>query len=667
MEDKLTIAEMGIEAQAANPDVYGGMTGLEAGNLFLENEPDYWTLVREEDAGEEIKGGYRDTIGNKFTRMSGFGGIADDLAAMRPGQPLMGRISLGMQEAVLRAPGSLIDESVNTYDALINNTAETWQGVKDIGEGLGRSAVRNLGTKDDSILGRAIGQTGGPEFSADGPPTERHPTEQMASAVMSDMQSKLLDPEEWIRNPGGNALMASGLFPTPASVPKWSALVNAANPTILALKGGRGAYRAVKGAAKMAGREYPGLLTGRGAEAISEAYKAVRSADPKIRAAYYKYVSGNNSLLNFHMMAKTALETAMDKRSADWQKIWPDLKLRRAPEGIHRRIRVAVRDVLSDFQLEDVRDLKSPNFTRIGVFDVAEQNVIQTWLNAVDDPSAFTNAAGKLDVGSFDLLRKATWQASRHLEHDRVGRKMVERAYGKIRDVLEENIEGGYGDMLNDWKKYTELIGDFEAASGTRAGGYLKREQLGRARISAVRNLIRGLKDDPAGSATRDIINQMSEATGVPILPAAAGALFNNWVGSGLISRSELSGLMNMVTQGAVLHGFGINPFFVLLQAPLVSPKIVGHGIIPVLGTASRHKDTIMNVLNSIHSKVPEGWDTAGMTYWQAAQRLTEEQNVKIANGGFVPIYWLEGRKPQVGDELGDAETSVNQLSGGIK
>jgi len=85
------------------------------------------------------------------------------------------------------------------------------------------------------------------------------------------------------------------------------------------------------------------------------------------------------------------------------------------------------------------------------------------------------------------------------------------------------------------------------------------------------------------------------------------------------------------------LAGAGINPFWILLQAPLVSPKAVGGYIIPAMGYTSRQKDTVMGLLNKIHDKVPDGWDTAGMTYFQAAQRLTEAHNIKEAQGTTVP------------------------------
>jgi len=634
MAGELTLSEIGAEAQRQNPDTYGSMTGMEAASLFLEKNPNAWIHVRENDPGEQITGGHENTVGNRFSRMTGLEGLADDFSAMRnSGIPGIA-IGAGLAEATARFPGNLLTEGLNTLGALRpSRIGETWEGIKTVGEGAGRAAIRAIGTRDDSMLGQAIGQEGGQEFSATGPPTSRDPSEMMAGAVVGETVDRLLDPEVWIKEPASNMLIAAGLTPTSTMPVKMAALVNAVNPAMMALRATRATAKGVKDVVTGGAKHYTGLMTGRGAEAIQEAYKSVRSADPNVRAAFYKYVRGNESLLNFHSMAQEALRTVMQNRSKNWQKIWPNLSLRRPPASVHRRVRKSVMDVLEEYDIGDVSDLNTINFDRIGIFDVAEQNVIRKWLQNIEDPSAFVNAAGELDVGSFDLLRKQTWQASRHLERDRVGRKLVERAYGKIRDVLEDNVKGGYGEMLADWKKTTDLIGDFEAASGVRAGGYLKREQLGRARISAVRNLIRALKDDPAGEAAGTIVRQMSEATGVPILPAAAGALFNNWIGSGLISRSELSGILAMGTQ---LH-FGMNPLFIAMQLPLVSPKAIGAGIIPVLGATSRQKDAVMGLLTKIHKKIPEGWDTDGMTYFQAAQRLTEAHNIKEAQGTTVP------------------------------
>jgi len=670
---KFTLSQIGAYAQRRDPEKYGSMTAIEAATDFLEENPNYWINVKDDARGEQIAGGFRDTAGNRFTRMSGFGGIADDLAAMRPRQPLMGQISLGIQEGALRLPGSLIDQAVSTYDALRpSKIGETWEGMKGAAEGMGRSVVRNLGTRDDSILGRAIGQTGGPEFSF-APSAEstsgvwentarynrpvRSGTEQMASAMMTDMQDKLLDPEEWINNPGGNMLMASGLIPTPAALPRWSSLINAVNPAIMSLRAGGRLGKGAKDISSGFFREYTGLMTGRGPEAISEAYKAVRSADIKTREAFYNYVNGHNSLLNFHSMASEALRKVQQDRSNSWKKLFPTMSLRRDPSSIHKRIKVAVKDVLEDFN-DDGADLNSANFTRIGIFADEEIGLVKKWLSVIEDPAEYYNRNGVLDVASFDALRKATWQVSRKLERDLVGRKMVERAYGRIRDVLVDNIKGGYDDMLGEWEKTSKLIGDFKASTGVMAR-QMGPEQLGRERVSVIRNLLRSLKDDPANQGAKIIIEQLSEATGVPILPAAAGAMFNNWVGSGLISRSELAGLLGLVTGGALMDKFGWNPLWLALQAPLVSPKAVGAGIIPVMGFTSRQKDVFMNLLNKIHSKVPKGWDTAGMTYFQAAQRLAEEHNIKVANGGFKPL----AKTPVVGQVIRAPRETIATLN----
>lgn len=670
-ENKFTLSQIGAWAQGRDPEKYGSMTAIEAATDFLEENPDLWVTVKDDALGEQIAGGFRDTAGNRFTRMSGFGGVADDLAAMRPRQPLMGQISLGIQEGALRLPGTLIDEAVSTYNAFRpSKIGETWEGMKGAAEGMGRSAVRNIGTRDDSILGRAIGQTGGPEFSF-APSAEstsgmwentarynrpaRSGTEQFASAMMTDAQDKLLDPEEWINNPGGNLLMASGLIPTPAVLPRFSSFINAVNPAIIALRAGGGVGKGVKGVASLAGREYAGLMTGRGAEAISEAYRIIRSAPKKVREAFYDYVDGHNSLLNFHSMAIEALHKVQRQRSKNWKKLFPTMKLRRDPESIHKRIKIAVKDVLSDFK-NDSPDINSANLRRMGIWG-DDEGLVREWLSVIDDPSLYYNRSGVLDVEAFDSIRQITWQVSRKLDHGLVGQKMVEQAYDRIRDVLVDNIKGGYDDMLGQWRKTSELIGGFEAATGVKTGA-MSAKDLGKARIAAIRNLIKSLKDDPANQGAKEMIEQLSEAAGVPILAAATGALFNNWIGSGLISRAAAAGLI-LAFEGAVTQQFGWNALWLLTQAPLVSPKMVGRGIIPVLGYTSRQKDHVMSLLNNIHSRIPKGWDTAGMTYFQAAQRLTEEHNIKVANGGFKPL----AKTPVVGQVIRAPQETIATLN----
>ena len=66
-----------------------------------------------------------------------------------------------------------------------------------------------------------------------------------------------------------------------------------------------------------------------------------------------------------------------------------------------------------------------------------------------------------------------------------------------------------------------------------------------------------------------------------------------------------------------------------------------------------------MSLLNNIHSRIPKGWDTAGMTYFQAAQRLTEEHNIKVANGGFKPL----AKTPVVGQVIRAPQETIATLN----
>jgi len=146
------------------------------------------------------------------------------------------------------------------------------------------------------------------------------------------------------------------------------------------------------------------------------------------------------------------------------------------------------------------------------------------------------------------------------------------------------------------------------------------------------------LRDDPTSLVTKALIKELSHATVAPILPAAAGAMFSNLVGSGIISRNQLATLVGgaLTVGGATALGLpalASATIFIALQAPFVSPRVIGNVILPALALPARQKDAFLKILKSVHEKVPEGWDTDTMTYYQVMQRLDEQFRVQAVEG----------------------------------
>jgi hypothetical protein len=112
-------------------------------------------------------------------------------------------------------------------------------------------------------------------------------------------------------------------------------------------------------------------------------------------------------------------------------------------------------------------------------------------------------------------------------------------------------------------------------------------------------------------------------------MPAALGALFNNWIGTGIISRSEMAGMIGIMggvagtavgvsTGGAI----GAGVLLTMLQLPLVSPRAFASFVAKPMGWTSRQWNAFKSTAQSIYDKVPDGWDKDSLTLFAAAQRL---------------------------------------------
>ena len=88
------------------------------------------------------------------------------------------------------------------------------------------------------------------------------------------------------------------------------------------------------------------------------------------------------------------------------------------------------------------------------------------------------------------------------------------------------------------------------------------------------------------------------------------------------------------------------------LQAPFVSPRLVGQVILPSIAKVGKGKDAIYGIFESIHRKVPAEWATDGLTYYQAAQRLDE-------------MYRREAGHVELVEKVNETD-QVSNLSAGI-
>lgn len=646
-----SLEELGLKAQGTNPSTYGGMTAREAAFKALEKHPELWMYVVEDDGGP--------TADEPQGPSSGVLGIAAALrdtrrnlnAAGISGAPTTG---LALGEALAVAPGNLASETVNFFNAFLpSNIGSTLSSMAQFAEGAGRTAARAIGTTESSMLGQAIGQHGGPLAAVEGiaGPADLDPSEQLFRSGMEYTGRTLLDPEKWISEPITTLLIATGLMPIPTralGVPTLADLARAVNPALKMAATTRKTAGLLGKGLGIEEKTRIGVLTGRGAEAVTEAYNAVRRAPKPTRETFYRFMREKHALLNFFGMAQAAVKQVRERRSTQFAQTFPNLRPAKSLDAIHEDIRLAMREVLNErgagVSPSTARrlDPDSINFTRLGILDAPDAELVKRWIQAVEDPTSVIwttpGVPGTIDLEALNTIRRLAWNTVEHIPRGhQPAQSLMARMYDRTADELKKSVIG-YTEVMNDYKKLSDLIQDFEDAMGVRVTSPLDRARLRNAQVKAVRNVVAALKDSPGSEVSAQLIRHMEEATGVPFLPAAAGSLFNNWVGSGIISRAQLAALFG---GGSVLTGTASLPTAIILiamQAPFVSPRIVGEVVLPAAGLTGRSKDAVLGIFKSIHAKVPADWDTDALTYFQAAQRLDEELRKQAAEKPQVSV-----------------------------
>ena len=674
---KRTIRETGDLAKELRPDIYTpDLTAEEAAYKFLEDNIDAWDHIKDDpeqflssengNSEEEIAEAENDGVDWKAV-VNGIRSVTKAIPIVPDPSGLPGtppKVSLDdFGVALSNAPSSAWGELVNTYEAFHpDNFMSTMEsGAEFIGGGI-RTAARGIGTQEGSILGEALGQQGGQMFGLGGHPEsitakkeDFTKSEQMFRAGSQYMLDKTLSVEEWKTDPVGNLLIVTGLA-SPASgalrlfgKPRLSQLLNAANPTLNAIKLGKKIAQVGTGLVGLAERTRWGVLSGRGGPAVLEAYKALKNADPEVRKVFYSYMREKDSLSNFHLMARTAVDNARETRAVQWAENYPNIKPMRSMDKIHDSIRLEVRKTLNSRlpagskvpeNLRIPLDVDAINYRRLGLLDPKGEDIglIKEWLKEVENPGMDLRDKGQISLDTVDALRRTTWHVIEHIPRAHKGtHSLMEVMYGKFATQLTEDVSG-YKKLLDDWKAASNQIKDFEDALGMAGGTALEKSRIRKAQVTAIRNVISSLRDDPTSHVTKALIKELSDATGAPILPAAAGAMFSNLVGSGIISRNQLATLVGGTLTVAGASAVGLPALasaavFIALQAPFVSPRIIGNVILPSLALPARQKDAFLKILKSVHEKVPEGWDTDTMTYYQVMQRLDEHFRVQAAEG----------------------------------
>jgi|TARA_R110000824_G_scaffold172661_1_gene350651 hypothetical protein len=681
-DNKITLEEMGAIQKKRNPKNFSHMTDLEAGKRSLELDANLWRYVKDIE-----------TTAVDVTRVS------EDYSS---GDPKQGRFrpvvtydqykkgpgiaGLGPLTAGINFPSSFANQAIEGLESLLpKQIDETVDAATSFVQGGAEQGIRAMGTRDDSILGRATNQEGGPMWSAlpgvAATAEDYTEEEQVFRGSATQMQNNLLSERVWIEDPALNTQIAAGLFVPPLralGMPSVAALIRAASPTTLQLRTlneiRKGPWKEGKGAAGVLAVEDVGLMGGMGGNAVEEAYRVIRRGTESEKIAFNRAMNASNSLGNFFSNAQAATRAAMQQRSANWRAAWPHLQPKRPIADIHRSLQDIIFEELKKWgaihpDAIDL-DLGEINWEAMGVIkggstDVSYE-VLSAWVGKVMDPKdlLLSRKTGEyklgaeswdymrtpvrefqdMDVGHLNKLREVTYSTGRKLpSEDTVGTKFIENVYGKFSDQLREDIVG-YGDVLDEFRQASEMIEGFQDASGiTRARTMWDRQKLRNAQVKALKGFMQALKDNPSSELSAGIIRDMERASGISFMPSAAGAMFSNWVGTGLISRAELAGSLNIAPSamtfmlgGDITYPVIIMGVMTALHSPLVSPKLVGRSILPAWGFVGKQKDAIQGMFESIYDKIPENWDMDSMNYLQAAQRLHEQAVEEAAKEGRI-------------------------------
>jgi hypothetical protein len=686
MNQKYSIVEAGEGIIRTAPDTYAGFTPEEAYFAAVKLHPEYRNMIREEDKPRAVATtpssllseglAMREESPRLGTQI--FGGL-DALGSMSP------LPNAGMYRGILNLPGGIIDEGLEFIDSMRpENFMDTMGAIGQAFEGV----VRQSGRARQFMHGR------GPDLSP------LHPTEELAKMAGTELANKVTDLEEWKENPAANAgLLGIGVPGSRiAQASRLADLLSSTTAVMQSIKAAKKLAEGIKGTITETSKAATMVLSGRPSRALSQAYESALSLDPKARAVWNEFLNKQDAVVHFHKTAETALKILDGKRAGAWKELYPTMMLKREASDIHDSLRLAARQQLREFGIEGVPEGLDPfdydklsGFYRAHIQDPADVAIITEWLKKIEDPayvpaiektqeygnlgprgvksvagreekfSEFvSHSVGEFDVGSFDSIRRSTYIAGRRMSPSGGGspRAFMAGAYEKMKTQLVEDITD-YGKLLGDFEEMSKLIEGFEAATGMKKGGMFDAINLHKLQVESLNNMIKLLRDNPASEISAVLVKQVESITGVPLLPAAAGALFNNWIGTGLISRNLIAGLPALAAEIVA----GVPSMIVLLQAPLISPKIIGKVIIPTLGLGTKTRRTAQKILDSIYSKVPAGWDKDALTFWQAADRLNKLMIEKEAG-----IYDKKSSKPPGAARLDLADsTPYTSLSAGLK
>ena len=227
-----------------------------------------------------------------------------------------------------------------------------------------------------------------------------------------------------------------------------------------------------------------------------------------------------------------------------------------------------------------------------------------------------------------------------------------------VSNAINSKVRGDIRTKLGKIDGYNDMVEPFENSAKFH-------DQLNQVLSAAsnnpetVVNKLTTMMGESAGKEIRlALVESLERRTGVPISEQVAGLELSEWVGKGLFGKGVIWAAVGKF--GNVTDNLNWDTVAWMAVVPLTSPRLMGN-FFKGMGVSKNAVNNMIRFTQDIHDALPEG-AKAGMTMLQAIEHIEQHNSLVNDNGGFIP---LAKRKPQVGDQLGDAiPTSTPDFEG---
>ena len=491
--------------------------------------------------------------------------------------------------------------------------------IANVGKGLYEVASDIPGTAE--IFARGIMGAGEIAGNVSGLPFLRGAETQnadIARQMGGSIAERIMNPgRTLVEEPVQSAMDISGLGPAARllGAGKAATAARAASPIDLTRRAVGGTARGAGRGAEATARQGSGFLTGFPPEAFEAMSNAGRMLDKTSRGKVKKALRekrflehiGNDVIEGLQKIKKDMGEAYTERLARiDWKNKDDPISL----EGFQ----IQTEAMLKNENITSIRDdigtitgLEPTSRSTISPQFTGHLRSIQRVMKEVED---WTDDSPH----GFDILKKRIQgHRDRIPPNNKEPRRIIGAIQNNLREKLGKKVEG-YDEMTSGYERTKTQLDEFDAIF--RSGAESRETFL---------NKLTDLVKEPANyDLRRRVMGDLMAATESPIAEEVAGAILSQWAPKGLIGRSAAAGAAG----GAYLGLTTIVKMMVFL--PMTSPRLMGEFFLNLVGGGKRHGDTVSRIMGKIHSAVPDGMITEGMTVGEVVQSLMEEKEEPV-------------------------------------